>query len=72
MLDMTARKYPQSEAGDDEPPIEYPQISLARGDDKADFKATGRLFRIRFSGNSAPSKWRLGRFTFDVKLRGRK
>jgi hypothetical protein len=45
---------------------------MSPSQDKQDFKATGRLYRIKFSGNSAPSYARIGRITFDVKLRGKK
>lgn len=60
------RDFPQGDA------TTWPSISLAPSDDKADFKASGRLVRMRFEGSSAPSRARIGRPTFDVKSRGRK
>jgi hypothetical protein len=71
-LTLTARKFPQSDDGDDEPPVTYGPFSMAPGTDRVDFKATGRLFRVRFESSSSPSRWRLGRITFEAKLRGRK
>jgi hypothetical protein len=65
-LTLTTRLYPQ---GDEST---FGPYMLAPGQDKVDFKATGRLYRLRISGNAAPSYARIGRFTFDVKLRGRK
>ncbi len=61
-----ARNYPQGDV------TTYGPLTLGAGDDRADFKASGRLFRVRIEGNSAPSRWRLGRIVFDAKLRGRK
>lgn len=65
-LTLASRYYPQGDA------ISYGPYAMAPGADKVDFKASGRLFRARLSSNSAPSSWRLGRLTFDAKLRGRK
>ena len=45
--------------------------ALAAGDAKADLLATGRLFRVKFSGQSAPTGCRIGKPTFDVALAGR-
>ena len=45
--------------------------ALAVGDAKADLLATGRLFRVKFSGQSAPTGCRIGKPTFDVALAGR-
>lgn len=71
-LTVTTRKYPQTETGDDDPPVVYGPLALAPGADKVDFKLSGRLARVKFSADSSPSRGRLGRMTFDVKLRGRK
>jgi hypothetical protein len=65
-LTLTTRLYPQ---GDE---TVFGPYSMSPSQDKQDFKATGRLYRIKFSGNSAPSYARIGRITFDVKLRGKK
>lgn len=39
---------------------------------KVDFLATGRLFRVRFSGGGAPTGCRIGTPTFDVAPAGRR
>jgi hypothetical protein len=65
-VQATTRKQPQGDG------TVWGPFTLAPSDDKIDFKITGRLVRIRVSGSSAPSRARLGRFTFEVKLRGRK
>lgn len=70
-LTITTRKYPQTEEGDTDPPVTFGPYTMAPGDDRVDFKATGRLARVRFYGSSAPTRLRIGRPTFDVKLRGR-
>ena len=44
--------------------------ALTPGDAKADLLASGRLFRVRFSGNSAPTGCRIGKPTFDVAPAG--
>jgi hypothetical protein len=63
---ITSRMYPQGDV------TTYGPLTIAPGDDRADFKAQGRLFRVRIEANAAPSEWRLGRIVFDAKLRGRK
>lgn len=65
-LTVTTRFYPQG------PETTVGPFMVAAGDDKVDFKAKARLFRIRFSGSSAPSKARLGLTVFDGKPCGRK
>jgi hypothetical protein len=40
--------------------------AMAPGDAKADLLASGRLFRVRFSGQSAPTGCRIGKPVFDV------
>jgi hypothetical protein len=65
-LTLTSRTYPQG------PTTTYGPYAMAPGEDKVDFKATGRLYRVKISWDSAPAGGRLGRLTFDVKLRGRK
>jgi hypothetical protein len=66
LVTIYSRMYPQGDV------TTYGPITLAPGDDRADFKAQGRLFRVRFAGNSSPSRYRLGRMVVDVKVRGRK
>lgn len=45
--------------------------AMAPGDAKADLMTTGRLFRVRFSGESAPTACRIGEPVFDVAPAGR-
>lgn len=72
-MTLTGRMFPQSDVGETEaPPQTYGPFTFAPGTNKVDFKASARLFRVKFSGSSTPSKARLGRITFDAKLRGRK
>jgi hypothetical protein len=65
-LTLTSRQYPQGDG------VMYGPYAMAAGQDKVDFKATGRLYRVKISWNSSPAEGRIGRLTFDVKLRGRK
>lgn len=65
-LTLYTRQYPQGDV------TTYGPVSIASGDDKVDFKASGRLYRVKFSGSSAPTSARLGRMTFDAQPRGRK
>lgn len=65
-LTLTTRMFPQGEG------TVFGPHSMAAGLDKVDFKATGRLYRVKFSGSSAPTSARLGLGIFDVELRGRK
>lgn len=44
---------------------------LAPGDAKADLLSSGRLFRVRFAGQSAPTSVRIGKPTFDAAPAGR-
>ncbi len=62
---LQARFHPQD--------IEQPPIvaAMAPGDAKADLLASGRLFRVRFSGESAPTGCRIGKPTFDATPAGR-
>jgi hypothetical protein len=46
--------------------------AMAPGASKADLLATGRLFRVRFSGDSAPTACRIGRPVFDVAPTGKR
>lgn len=66
MFDVSSKLYPQGDV------TTYPTLTVTPGQDRADFKASGRLFRVRISGNSSPSNARLGLLVFDAKLRGRK
>jgi hypothetical protein len=53
--------------GDD---IATSTVTLAPTAAKADLMASGRLFRVRFSGESAPTGVRLGKPTFDATPAG--
>lgn len=46
-------------------------VIVSPGEARADLLATARLFRLRFSGESAPTGCRIGRTTFDVAPAGR-
>ena len=46
-------------------------VSLAPDDPKADFLLSGRLFRVRYSGDSAPTGCRVGTPVFDLTPAGR-
>ena len=48
----------------------YGPYSMVPGEDRVDIRATGRLFRVRFSGNSSPTAGRLGRPVFDLVRAG--
>lgn len=60
---LAGRFYPQG-------PEQTAAVALGVGAAKADLLATGRLFRVRFSGGSAPTACRIGRPTFDVAPAG--
>lgn len=47
-------------------------FTMTPSQDQVDFKASGRLFKMRFDFNASPSLFRVGRMTFDVTPRGRK
>ena len=45
--------------------------AMAPGAGKADLLVSGRLFKVRFSGSSAPTACRIGQPMFDVAQTGR-
>lgn len=57
---VTTRYFPQ---GDETSKTTGP---LAPSEDKADFRISGRLAKVKLSGNAAPTFARIGRPTFDV------
>lgn len=65
-LTLQSRFYPQGDVT-----VTGPFV-LAPSQDRVDFKASGRLFRMRLDWNSSPNFVRLGRMTFDIKEKGRK
>jgi len=56
----------------DQNPRSFGPYAMAVGDAKVDVRASGRLFKVRFSGNSAPSYVRLGKLSFDLVTAGAK
>jgi hypothetical protein len=62
---VTPRLHPQ---GGDEPAT---SAALAPGERKADLRAAGRLFRVRFASESGPTGCRIGKPVFDVTPAGR-
>lgn len=60
---LTCRDYPQGDETSES------QV-IAVGDDKSDFRITGRLFKVRYEGSSAPAFCRLGKPIFDVAPAG--
>jgi hypothetical protein len=60
-LTMTARMYPQG------PETSVGPFMLAVGTQKADFRITGRLFRLRIDFSASPSSFRLGKLSFEYE-----
>ncbi len=50
----------------------YGPYPMAPGEDRVDLRASGRLFRIRFAGGSAPTACRFGRPVFDISQAGQR
>jgi len=63
-LSLFSRLTPQGEVTTVDP------VALVPGQDRADFRAAGRFFRIRFSGSSAPTACRIGKPVFNVAFAG--
>lgn len=63
-LEIITRKYPQSDERSHGPYV------LTPGRSKKDFRATGRVARIRIAGNSAPSFVRVGKPEFETEGAG--
>jgi hypothetical protein len=61
---LTARGQPQG------PEQAFAAPAMAPGEAKADLLASGRLFRVKFSGASAPTACRIGDPVFDVAPTG--
>lgn len=62
---VTARFDPQGT------PTTSPPLTLTAGAQKVDCLVTGRLFRLRFEGNSSPASARFGRMVFDIARAGK-
>jgi hypothetical protein len=65
-LTLTSRPHPQG------PRTTYGPYAIAPGQETVDFKASGRLFQLGWSGFSAPAFARIGRLVVDAKPRGRR
>jgi len=65
-LALASRLHPQGAR------TQFGPFTLAPGQETLDFKASGRLFQITWSGASAPSFARIGRLAVDAKPRGRR
>jgi hypothetical protein len=64
MVQVTTRFSPQGDA------TVVQGSTMAPGDRKSDVRATGRLAKVKFYGNSSPTGCRLGAPTFDVTPAG--
>lgn len=62
---VSGRLEPQSDAA------MVQAVTMAPGAARADLLASGRLFRLRFAGESSPTGCRIGRPTFDAAPAGR-
>lgn len=62
---LTGRERPQ---GAEQTTVSQP---MAPGDTKADLLATGRFFKLKFSGSSAPTGCRIGKPVFDIARAGK-
>jgi hypothetical protein len=65
-LGVTSRLHPQG------PQTAFGPYTLMPGQETVDFKASGRLFQLTYSGFSLPSYARIGRLVVDASPRGRK
>jgi hypothetical protein len=64
VLEISARRTPQGQAR------RAPATALAPGQARADLRLSGRLFRVRLSGNASPTAGRIGRLVFDLAPAG--
>jgi hypothetical protein len=65
-LTLNSREYPQG------PQTMHGPFALADGGNKRDFRASGKVFAMRFEGASNPSYMRAGKPVFDVSVGGRR
>jgi hypothetical protein len=61
-LTMFSRLHPNDQSA-----RQFGPVAIAPTDDKVDIRFSGRLFRIRLSGNSLPAAGRLGVPVFDIQ-----
>jgi hypothetical protein len=50
----------------------YGPYAMAPGEDRVDLRASGRMYRVRFSGGSAPTACRFGKPVFDIAPAGQR
>lgn len=62
---LTSYEKPQGDG------TETSSSAMSTGDLKADLFASGRIFKIKFSGSGAPARCRIGRPVFEVSRAGR-
>jgi hypothetical protein len=65
-LAFASRLHPQG------PQTSFGPFTLMPGQETVDFKASGRLFHLTYSGFSLPSYARIGRMVVEASPRGRK
>lgn len=65
-VSLAARLHPQ------DTPVVTAAPALGPGEAKADLLLTGRLFRVRYEGASAPTSCRIGTPSFDVSRTGQR
>lgn len=65
-LEIYMKPYPQ---GDE---TTYGPYAMTAGRDKIDLRASGRIARLKFYGETSPCRFRLGQIKVDVKTRGRR
>jgi hypothetical protein len=63
-LELALRKFPQAEA------VAKGPYALGEDASKIDFRVSGRVMALRWSGASNPSFMRGGRSSFDVEVTG--
>lgn len=65
-LTVTVKEHPQGDALTDR------TLTIAPGDDRVQWRSSGRLIRMRFSWEDAPMAGRFGQINLDLKARGRR
>lgn len=66
-VEFTTSQFPQ-----DADARSYGPYTMSPNDKKLDIRVSGRLIRTKFSGSSAPTSCRLGRFVFDLTPAGQR
>lgn len=65
-LEIITKDYPQ---GDE---TTHGPYAMTAGRDKIDFRASGRIARLKLYGSAAPCRFRLGRINMEIERRGRR